>query len=114
MCVSHPDLGSHLLLNLSVAVCVGQLRPSGSLVAAAGVGVWSLDLGAVSRGCSAAVICMINNLRYAQGHRSLSPDYGWPRNRADDSFSHRRCAIAGWCKTEFIPRHIITFKGARG
>lgn len=45
----------------------GQLRPSGSLTTAAGVGVCCLELWAVSRGQSSlrAVICMINNLRYA-------------------------------------------------
>lgn len=46
---------------------MGQLRPSGSLVAAAGAGVCSLEPWAVTRGQSSlcAVICMINNLRYA-------------------------------------------------
>lgn len=67
-----------------------QLRPCGSVTTAAGAGVCSLERWAVRRGQSSlrAIICMINNLRYAQGHRSLSPDYGWPRKGADDGFSH--------------------------
>ncbi len=60
-------------------------------MAAAGAGVCSLGLWAVRSGQSSlrAIICMINNLRYAQGHHSLSPDYRWPRKRADDGFSHK-------------------------
>lgn len=52
-----------------------------------------LELWAVRTGQSSlrAIICMINNLRYASGHRRLSPDCGWPRKRADDGFSHKLC-----------------------
>lgn len=63
--VTHPEAGDEAVpLGLP---SLGQLRPSGSLMAAAGAGVCSLELWAVSGGQSSlrAIICMINNLRYA-------------------------------------------------
>ena len=64
--VIHPELEMKLCPLVSLST-LGQLRPSGSLMAAAGAGVCSLELWAVRRGQSRlhAIICMINNLRYA-------------------------------------------------
>lgn len=83
--------GVGVCLETTQSLSVGQLRQSGGAVAAAGAGVCSLKLQGHARGPSSlrSVICMINNLRYAQKHRSSSPDYGCPGKRPDDGFSRR-------------------------
>lgn len=62
-------------------------RGGGVAVAAAGAGVCGVKLQGPA--ACVTVICMINNLRYAQKHRSSSPDYGRPGKPPDDGFSRR-------------------------